>query len=230
MENKKVICVMSGGLDSTTLLYCLMNKKYDVSALSFNYGQRHIHELQQAKIIADKLGISHKIINISDIKELLSESALTSDIAVPEVPETEECYETLKQTVVPNRNAIMLSIAYGCGINTGADIVAYAAHGSDREIYPDCRIEFVDALSNAFAIGNWSMRTDGIKPKIIAPFVNKSKSEIVLLGKALNVPFELTWSCYKGEAVHCGVCSSCRERKRAFQESGISDPTIYAKN
>ena len=226
-ENKRAVQIISGGLDSTTLLYYLLDKKYDVTALSFNYGQKHIKELLQAKKITSDLDITHYIIDMSDIKELLSKSALTGDIVVPEVPEIAEHYETLKQTVVPNRNAIMLSIAYANAINIGADIVAYGAHFSDRDVYPDCRIEFVKMLNDAFNEGNWSKRSDNTKPEIIAPFINMQKSEIVRIGNKLKVPFQETWSCYKGEDVQCGVCSSCRERKRAFKEAEVIDPTIY---
>ncbi|MCA9810670.1 MAG: 7-cyano-7-deazaguanine synthase, partial [Candidatus Dadabacteria bacterium] len=156
-------------------------------------------------------------------KPLLSGSALTDPgVEIPDVPESAEHYDTLKATIVPNRNAIFLSIAVGHAVSTGAGAVLFGAHNSDRGVYPDCRAEFVEAFEAAERLA-----TDIPQLRIEAPYAGFDKSEIVGLGDGLGVPFGLAWSCYKGGDIHCGVCSSCRERKRAFAEAGVLDPTGY---
>ncbi len=223
--NKKAVIIASGGIDSSTLLYKMVSEGFHIYDLTFIYGQRHLKEIEYAKGIARKLEIDHKVIDLSAMKILLSGSALTdSNVEVPEVPETADHYETLKSTIVPNRNAIFLSIAIGYAESIGANHVFFGAHFSDRGVYPDCRKEFVDAFQNSERLA-----TDNPDLVIDAPFVDIDKSEIVKLGAELGVPFADTWTCYKGGERHCGVCSSCRERKRAFIESGIWDPTEYER-
>lgn len=221
---KKAVAIISGGIDSSTLLYKLVNDGYEVYALTFIYGQKHSKEVEAAKIIATKLGVNHKVIDMSSLQEILRSALTSPGMTIPEVPAEAKHYDTLKSTVVPNRNSIFLSIAVGYAISIGANHVFYAAHFSDRGVYPDCRKEFVEAFAHASRLA-----TDNPDLVIEAPFVNMNKSEIVSLGTKLGVPYELTWSCYKGGEKHCGVCSSCRERKRAFQEAGIPDPTVYEK-
>ncbi|MCZ6468906.1 MAG: 7-cyano-7-deazaguanine synthase QueC [Candidatus Dadabacteria bacterium] len=219
----KAVIIASGGIDSSTLLYKMVNEGFEVYALTFIYGQRHLKEINSANRISESLNIAHKVVNISAMKELLLGSALTdSNVEVPEVPETAEHFETLKVTIVPNRNAIFLSIAIGYAVSIGANHVFFGAHFSDRGVYPDCRKEFVEAFQNSERLA-----TDNDKLVIDAPFVDIEKSEIIKLGVELGVPFKHTWTCYKGGERHCGVCSSCRERKRAFVESGVQDPTEY---
>lgn len=219
----KAVIIVSGGIDSTTLLYKTINKGYDVRTLTFLYGQRHVKEVEYAERICSNLKVPHKTVDLSSLKGLLSGSALTdSAVDVPEVPETAEYYETLQSTIVPNRNAIFLSVAIGYAVSIGAENVYFGAHFSDRGVYPDCRTEFVDAFQSAERLA-----TDIPELTIKAPFVDSDKSEIVKLGHKLGVPFEDTWTCYKGGALHCGVCSSCRERKRAFLDAGVPDPTEY---
>lgn len=221
--NEKAVIVVSGGIDSTTLLYKTLDKGYDVQTLTFLYGQRHVKEAEYAERICSNLKVPHKTVDLSSLKGLLSGSALTdSNVDVPEVPETAEHYETLQATIVPNRNAIFLSMAIGYAVSIGAQNVYFGAHFSDRGVYPDCRSEFVDAFQSAERLA-----TDIPGLTIKAPFVNSDKSEIVKLGQELGVPFKDTWTCYKGGALHCGVCSSCRERKRAFLDAGVPDPTEY---
>jgi len=223
--NKKAVIIASGGIDSSTLLYKMVSEGFQIYDLTFIYGQRHLKEIEYAKAIARKLEIDHKVIDLSAMKILLSGSALTdSNVEVPEVPETADHYETLKSTIVPNRNAIFLSIAIGYAESIGANHVFFGAHFSDRGVYPDCRKEFVDAFQNSERLA-----TDNPDLVIDAPFVDIDKSEIVKLGAELGVPFADTWTCYKGGERHCGVCSSCRERKRAFIESDIWDPTEYER-
>jgi len=222
---KKAVIIASGGIDSSTLIYKTVKEGYETHALTFIYGQKHKREIEFAKSICHGLKIPHKVIDLSVLKEILSGSALTdSSVDIPEVPETSEHYETLKATIVPNRNAIFLSIAIGYAVSIGAGHIFFGAHHSDRGVYPDCRREFVEAFEHAERIAN-----DNPNLVISAPFVNMNKSQIVKLGAELDVPYKETWSCYKGGETHCGVCSSCRERKRAFQEAGIPDPTEYER-
>ncbi len=222
--SKRAVVIVSGGIDSVTLLYKTLNDGFEPYVLTFLYGQRHRREIDSAESICASLGVQHRVVDISDMKGLLSGSALTdSSVDVPEVPETAEHYDTLKSTIVPNRNAIFLSIAIGYAVSLGADRVFFGAHFSDRGVYPDCRKEFVEAfqLSERLATDNPSLVID-------APFVDIEKSGIVKVGDALGVPFRETWTCYNGGEVHCGLCSSCRERRRAFSEAGVTDPTEYA--
>ena len=217
------VIIFSGGLDSTVLCYKAAADKFDVHAISILYGQRHSREIEGAKKTAELLGINHKVIDLSSINELLQGSALTDrSVDVPEVPETTEHFETLKSTIVPNRNAIFLSVAIGYSESINANHIFFGAHHSDRGVYPDCRKEFVEAFETAERLAN-----DNPDLTITAPFVEMDKSEIVTLGDRLGVPFENTWTCYVGGELHCGVCSACNERKRAFKESGVNDSTIY---
>jgi len=219
----KVISLLSGGIDSSTLLYYLKKElDFDVTALTINYGQRHSKEVHAARKIAHSLGVDWLYVELPELGKWLRSALTTPSINVPEVPETAEHYDTLAVTVVPNRNMILLSIAAGIAQSIGAKAVAYAAHYSDRGVYPDCRAEFVNALEQTLKLA-----LDDPDFKVLVPFVSKYKSDIVRLGAYLDVPYELTWSCYKGGEKHCGVCSSCRERKRAFREAGVIDPTEY---
>lgn len=221
----KVVVIASGGVDSSTLLYKTVKEDYETYVLTFIYGQKHKREIESAKKICEGLKVHHKIIDLSVLKDVLSGSALTDlCVDIPEVPETAEYFETLKTTIVPNRNSIFLSIAIGYAVSIGANHVFFGAHHSDRGVYPDCRQEFVEAFVHAERLAN-----DSSLLVVAAPFVNMNKSEIVKLGVELGVPYSETWSCYKGGRIHCGVCSSCRERKRAFHEASVLDPTEYEK-
>lgn len=222
---KKAVVIASGGVDSSTLLYKTVRENYETHALTFIYGQKHSREIESARIICESLNVNHKVIDLSVLKEILLGSALTdSNVDIPEVPADASHYETLKTTIVPNRNSIFLSIAIGYAVSIGANYVFFGAHYSDRGVYPDCRREFVQSFENAERLAN-----DNPELVITAPFVDMNKSQIVKLGAELGVPYKVTWSCYKGDEIHCGVCSSCRERKRAFQEAGVVDPTEYEK-
>lgn len=213
------IVIHSGGLDSTVLLYRLKAMGHEVKALSVNYGQRHVLELRAASKICECLGIEHKFADLRGIQHLLSGSSQTSNDI--EVPQGHYAAENMKLTVVPNRNMIMLSIAIGWAVSTKADIVAYAAHAGDHTIYPDCRPEFAQAMAHAAALCDWH------EVELERPFICNTKAEIVTYGAALGVPFELTYSCYRGHPVHCGKCGTCVERIEAFQLAGVPDPTQY---
>ena len=218
----KAVAIMSGGMDSVTLAYYLKQKYKDLHLVSFDYGQRHKKELECAVIQADILKAKHEIIDISGIRPLLKGSALTDAIDVPEGHYEEE---SMSQTVVPNRNAIMLSIAWGLACSTRADVLACGVHSGDHHIYPDCRPYFIQNLNESLRIGTMDHRKENLQ--LIAPFINHDKTWIAAKGKELGVPFQYTWTCYKGLEKHCGKCGACVERKEAFRDSGGNDPTIY---
>jgi len=218
----KVVMILSGGMDSVSLMHYLVSQSNEVHALSFDYGQRHRKELDCATKCAAALAVPHKVINISGIAPLVGKSALTDNI---EVPHGHYEAENMKLTVVPNRNAIMLSLAYGYACTIEADALACGVHSGDHAIYPDCRPEFIEQLSTALATGTDGHRNP--KLKIIAPFVNIDKGEIAKIGASCGVNFSETWTCYEGGDVHCGKCGACTERKEAFRDSGVPDPTEY---
>ena len=218
----KTVLIYSGGLDSTVLLYYLRAKGHTVNALSVNYGQRHKRELTHAAEICNRISVSQKIADLSSIQPLLAGSSLTS----PEIDVAEGHYTeaSMKSTVVPNRNMILLAIATGYALSISAKQIAYAAHSGDHAIYPDCRNEFADAMAEAIRLCDWKT------VELIRPFVDWTKAEIVRRGAELKVPFGKTWSCYKGEALHCGCCGTCIERREAFDLANLEDPTPYADN
>lgn len=217
----KTIVICSGGLDSVSLAHRLATEHDLLGLLSFDYGQRHRKELDFAAACARRLQVPHHIIDIRTIGQSLSGSALTDDVAVPDGHYAEE---TMRITVVPNRNAIMLAIAFGVAAARGADAVATAVHGGDHFIYPDCRPGFIDAFQvmQRHALEGYADIT------LLAPYMNAPKSAIVTDGARHGTPFEQTWSCYKGGDIHCGRCGTCVERREAFDLAGIADPTVYA--
>lgn len=204
----KTVLILSGGMDSTTLLYDLMNRGHDLKVLSFNYGQRHKKELEFADKTCVKLGVDHTRVDLRSITSLISNSALTGEV---EVPEGHYEDETMKLTVVPNRNMIILSVAIGYAENLGFENVAIANHAGDHAIYPDCRTEFIEALSKASELGTYN------KIKIVAPYSEISKADIARIGLDLGINYEAdTWSCYKGGDKPCGLCGTCQERIEAM--------------
>lgn len=214
---KKAIIILSGGMDSTTLLYDV-KREYDiVGALSFFYGQKHEKELIYASVTCSELGIKHRVVNLPTLKDLLN-SALTSD---KPIPEGHYEAENMKQTVVPSRNTIMLAIASGYAVSLGAEIIFYGAHAGDHFIYPDCRPEYIEKLNDCLAIANFE------PTKVIAPYQNITKVEILKKGLELGVDYKDTWTCYVGEEKACGKCGSCQERLMAFKENRIEDPLEY---
>jgi len=217
----KIVLILSGGLDSTVLLYHHIAALHQVHAVSVNYGQRHVKELDFARETCKRLRIGLSEIDLTSLgKHFLGNSQ--TDLTVP-VPEGHYEAESMKQTVVPNRNMILLSVALGIAITKRFQGVSYAAHAGDHAIYPDCRPEFVDALNVAAKLADWS------KVEIFRPFILYNKSGIVKRGHQLGVNFAKTWSCYKGGEKHCGKCGTCMERREAFQLANILDPTEYEK-
>ncbi|MEM8774897.1 MAG: 7-cyano-7-deazaguanine synthase QueC [Pseudomonadota bacterium] len=213
-----VIC--SGGLDSVSLAHKVAGEQALRGLLSFDYGQRHVKELGFAKACADRLGVPHTVVDISGVGAALSGSALTDDV---EVPDGHYAEESMKITIVPNRNAIMLTIAFGMAAAQKVDAVAAAVHGGDHFIYPDCRPGFIDAFQT---MQNHALE-DVAQIELYTPFVNISKADIVTEGARHGTAFAETWSCYKGGETHCGRCGTCVERREAFFLAGVADPTEY---
>ncbi|MFT6446381.1 7-cyano-7-deazaguanine synthase [Sulfitobacter pontiacus] len=216
----KTIVICSGGLDSVSLAHMVAAKRKLTGLVSFDYGQRHRKELDYAALCAKRLDVPHDIIDMRGIGAALTGSALTDDVDVPDGHYAEE---TMRVTVVPNRNAIMLTVAYGIAAARGDQAVATAVHGGDHFIYPDCRPDF----TQAFEFMQY-MALDGYADvSLYTPFVHRSKADIVTEGQRHNTPFAETWSCYKGGVHHCGRCGTCVERREAFDLAGVADPTQY---
>jgi 7-cyano-7-deazaguanine synthase len=215
----KAVVLFSGGLDSTVLVHHLLQEKADLKLLSIDYGQRHHKEIISSTQIAESLGVPHFVLSLPSLGQLLGGSALTDQEI--SLPEGHFAVYSIKATVVPNRNMILLSLAAGHAISLKYDTVAYAAHAGDHTIYPDCRPEFADSMAHALTLADWS------SINLLRPFVHWSKADLVRHGKKIGVPFEKTWSCYAGGDVHCGKCGTCVERKEAFELVGLSDPTQY---
>ena len=215
---QKVVVIFSGGMDSFTVLNKAHREGLDIYALSFDYGQRHKKELDYAARACDALGVHHKIVDISAINQLVGGSSLTSDIDIPEGHYEEE---SMKSTVVPNRNMILLSLAVGYAVSLGASKVYYGAHSGDHAIYPDCRPEFVEKMNDVCAIANYE------SIEIVTPYLKQSKIEILTDGLNMGLDYAMTWTCYNGREKACGKCGACQERLEAFKLNGATDPLTY---
>ena len=217
LDMKDSVIIVSGGLDSITLLY---DKAETIAlAISFDYGQNHSKkELPYAEYHCQKLGIPHITIPLTFMHQYFKSSLLEGAEAIPEGHYEEE---NMKSTVVPFRNGIMLAIATGIAESHELKRVYIANHGGDHTIYPDCRPEFIDAMDKATSAGTF------VDVRVEAPYTNISKADIVRRGTALGIDYAKTWSCYKGSEIHCGKCGTCVERKEAFADAGVEDPTEY---
>jgi 7-cyano-7-deazaguanine synthase len=216
MNNTAVL--MSGGLDSTVLAAYLKSLGHQVRCLGIDYGQRHRCELDAAVNVANALDVPYERLDLSLLRRVLAQGSQTGDTPVPDGHYADE---SMKVTVVPNRNMILLSVAAGYAITRQCNAIAYAAHAGDHTIYPDCRPEFVAACEAVLWLCDWN-------PVLLhAPFLKQTKAEIVGIGARIAAPMHLTWSCYKGGEQHCGKCGTCVERREAFQLAGIYDPTDY---
>lgn len=215
---QKVVVIYSGGMDSFTVLHNAIRAGHEVFALSFNYGQRHVKELVCAQAVCQELGIHHKIVDISAINQLIGGSSLTSDI---EVPEGHYAADTMKSTVVPNRNMILLSLAVGYAVSLDAQAVYYGAHSGDHFIYPDCRPEFVQKMHDVCQIANYEPIA------IVSPYLEHTKIDILRDGLAMGLDYSKTWTCYNGREKACGKCGSCQERLEAFALNDAVDPLPY---
>jgi 7-cyano-7-deazaguanine synthase len=215
------LVVCSGGLDSITLAWRVAEASDLAGLVTFDYGQRHRKELDYAARAGERLGVPQEAVDLSGLGRHLTGSALTDDV---DVPEGHYAADNMAVTVVPNRNPIMFTIAFGMASSRGWDGVAAAVHGGDHFVYPDCRPDFVAAFADMErraleGMGEVAFHT---------PFVHWSKADIVAEGARLGVPFAETWSCYQGGERHCGRCGTCVERREAFHLAGVADPTDYA--
>lgn len=216
--SERVVVIYSGGMDSFTLLHRALADGHDVHALSFDYGQKHVRELQVASQVCEQLGLPHKVIDIRAMKAVMAGSALTGGSEVPEGHYEEE---SMKSTVVPNRNMILLALATGYAVTVEADAVWFGAHGGDHAIYPDCRPEFVEKMDAVCRVANYE------PVRIEAPYIRASKTDILADGLTMGLDYSQTWTCYNGREKACGVCGSCVERLEAFAAHGLSDPLAY---
>ena len=214
---KNSVIIVSGGMDSITLLY---DHKDEIAlGISFDYGSNHnAREIPFAKMHCERLGIKHITINLDFMHQYFKSSLLDGAEAIPEGHYADD---NMKSTVVPFRNGIMLSIAIGIAESNNLDQVFIANHGGDHTIYPECRPEFINAIDAAATAGTYN------NVKVVAPYTQITKSDIARIGKKLGIDYTETWSCYKGGEVHCGKCGTCVERKEALTEAGIEDKTIY---
>lgn len=215
---QKVVVIFSGGMDSFTVLNKAHQAGDEVYALSFNYGQRHFKEIDSAATICAKLGIHHKIVDISAINQIIGGSSLTDDI---DVPEGHYEAENMKITIVPNRNMILLSMAVGYAVSIEASKVYYGAHAGDHAIYPDCRPAFVEKMNDVCQIANYE------PVDIVTPYLHQSKIDILTDGLAMGLDYSDTWTCYNGREKSCGQCGACQERLEAFKLNGATDPLPY---
>ena len=214
----QVIVVYSGGMDSYTLINKAIQEGHEVQAISFDYGQKHKKELLFAKNFCEISRIEHEIVDITSIRNLLKGSALTDDIAIPQGGYADN---SMKLTIVPNRNMILISMAIGYAVSSNANEVWFGAHSGDHVIYPDCRPEFVEKM-NAL-----SLISDYQPISVKAPFIDLSKSEILSKGLEMNLDYSKTWTCYEGKDLACGLCGACNERLEAFRENNLDDPLEY---
>ena len=216
----KIVVLLSGGLDSVTALHDALRAHEVVAALSFDYGAKHhARELPMAAWQCALLGIPHSVAPLGFVGEEFQSDLLSSGGAIPDGHYEEE---SMKSTVVPFRNGIMLSIAAGFAESRGAEGLLIAAHSGDHAIYPDCRESFMEPMARAIREGTYA------RIELFRPFIEMDKAGIVRRGAELGVDFSRTWSCYKGNDVHCGSCGTCVERREAFLLAGIPDPTAYS--
>ena len=215
---ESVVVIYSGGMDSFTILNKAIKSGYRVFPLTFNYGQRHVKEIEYASEVCFNLNLSHKVVDISSINQLLQGSSLTSDI---DIPEGHYEADSMKSTVVPNRNMILLSLAVGYAVSIGASKVLYGAHSGDHFIYPDCRPEFVKKMNDVTAIANYEA------VEIVTPYLDKNKADILGDGLSMGLDYSKSWTCYNGRDKACGKCGSCVERLEAFAEHNVIDPLEY---
>jgi len=214
----KIMVIFSGGMDSATLLYHLRDKGHEVVPIGVDYGQRHRKELGYARQFCEQMGLHYRLLHLGQVGSFLKGSS-QSDAAVP-VPHGHYAAENMKLTVVPNRNMLMLAAAGAVALAEGCDALAYGAHAGDHTIYPDCRPTFIQIMREAFLNCDW-------KPlQLLVPFQDWTKGMIAREGIRLGVPYELTWTCYEGGEVPCGLCGSCTERAEAFREAGQADPAL----
>jgi 7-cyano-7-deazaguanine synthase len=216
---EKVVVLLSGGMDSVTALF-EAGTRYDVvGAVTFHYGSKHNgREIPFAAYHASLLGVPHQVIHLDFVGELFESDLLRKG---GEIPKGHYEEQTMKKTVVPFRNGIMLSIAAGFAESRNAQGLVIAAHAGDHAIYPDCREAFMKAMGGAIRLGTYA------QVNLIRPFISLTKADIAARGQQLGVDYARTWSCYVGGETHCGECGTCVERREAFLLAGVPDPTTY---
>ena len=214
---KDSVIIVSGGMDSTTLLY---DRRDEIAlAISFDYGSNHnAREIAYAEMHCKRLGIEHITIPLDFMHKYFRSSLLEGADAIPE---GHYAAENMKSTVVPFRNGIMLAVAAGVAESRNLTKLLIANHGGDHTIYPDCRPEFISAMDSATNAGTY------VGVRVVAPYTNITKGDIARIGKKLGIDYAETWSCYKGGEKHCGKCGTCVERKEALTYAGIEDTTEY---
>ena len=224
----KAVILLSGGLDSSTVLYQANAEGCECYAISFDYQQRHQKELNCALMLGKLAGVvQHQVVNF-DLRQW-GGSALTDDqIDLPQERSLDEMADNIPVTYVPARNTIFLSFALGYAEAIAAERVYIGVNALDYSGYPDCRPDYIEAMQEVFRLGTKQGR-EGKAIEIIAPLINLKKTEIIQLGNQLGVPWHLTWSCYAGDDMACGVCDSCQLRLAAFAELGLKDPVAYAE-
>ena len=214
---KDSVIILSGGMDSTTLLYDQQERI--ALAVTFDYGSKHnAREIPFAELHCQRLGIRHVVVKLDFMTKYFKSSLLQGG---EDIPEGHYAEENMKSTVVPFRNGIMLSIAIGMAESAGLQHVMMANHSGNHTIYPDCRPEFVSAMSEAARVGTFPGIT------LLCPFTNMTKGDIARRGRELGIDYAETWSCYQGGERHCGRCGTCVERREALQQAGITDTTEY---
>ncbi len=222
----KAIVLFSGGLDSTTCLYWALEKGYQCETLTVSYGQRHVREVQAARMIASKLDVTQHEVTLH-LPWLAASSLVDTRQTIPDQPLAEITSGNIPSTYVPGRNLMFLSVAASLADAVGADAVIAGPNAVDFSGYPDCTPQFFQAARQAINLGTVRGVKQGIE--VLAPLMDLSKADIVRLGAKLGVPFELTWSCYKGGDKPCGTCDSCKLRARGFADAGIKDGSVEGK-
>ncbi|MDF5729846.1 MAG: 7-cyano-7-deazaguanine synthase QueC [Rhizonema sp. PD38] len=223
----KAVILLSGGLDSSTVLYQALADGCECYTISFDYQQRHLKELQSAAAIASSIGVVNQVVKF-DLR-LWGGSALTDDtINLPQDRSLEQMSQNIPVTYVPARNTIFLSFALAYAETITAERVYIGVNALDYSGYPDCRPDYIQAMQEVFRLGTKFGR-EGNAIAIVAPLIHLKKTEIIQLGNQLGVPWELTWSCYLGSDLACGICDACRLRLAAFAELGLVDPIRYSE-
>ncbi len=218
----KTVVLLSGGMDSVSVFYDAVQRGSVAAALSFHYGSKHNdREIPFAAWHAGKLGVPHLVIPLDFIGRHFASDLLASG---GEVPRGHYEEASMKKTVVPFRNGIMLAVAAGFAESQEAQALVIAAHAGDHAIYPDCREDFMRAMGDAMRLGTYA------NIELRRPFIHLTKAQIAARGAELGVDFARTWSCYVGGETHCGECGTCVERREAFQLAGLDDPTEYASH
>jgi 7-cyano-7-deazaguanine synthase len=219
----KAVILLSGGLDSSTVLYQARADGYECYAISFDYQQRHRRELKSALIVAQAAGVvKHQVVNF-DLRQWGGSALTDNAIDLPQERSLASMAENIPVTYVPARNTIFLSFALAYAEAIASELVYIGVNALDYSGYPDCRPDYLHAMQEVFRLGTKQGR-EGNPIQIVAPLINLKKTEIIQLGNQLGVPWELTWSCYAGNLQPCGVCDSCRLRLAAFAELGLADP------